>query len=276
MKIFIRGILTMILVFTFTLIPTIIFTQQVVNDDLVGEYTKEELTKQIIETVKVQIPELDQEKLDALKESLDQNEKTQKIISKYSDKIIKDLSRENIDNINLESDIKTIIKENQNEFKEILNTDISDEIIDQALKEVNQNELNTSYQQIIKEAKQDMQPEVKIAIDSYNNVTSNEFIIILTIISIISLIVIALLKNPHYKFVGNLAIALLIAACFIAIIAGSMGLIFNIIVDTLNQTNSISITPMLLTSGIMLILGIILLVLQTKFTRKEITKEAIN
>ena len=38
MKTFIRGILTTILVFTFTLIPTIMYAEQIVNQEIIGTY----------------------------------------------------------------------------------------------------------------------------------------------------------------------------------------------------------------------------------------------
>ena len=43
MKTFIRGILTTVLVFTFTLIPTVMYAERTINNDLVGQYFKEEI-----------------------------------------------------------------------------------------------------------------------------------------------------------------------------------------------------------------------------------------
>ena len=55
MKTFIRGILTTVLVFTFTLIPTIIYAEKTINQGVIGSYGKEELTKQMTETFAKQI-----------------------------------------------------------------------------------------------------------------------------------------------------------------------------------------------------------------------------
>ena len=48
MKTFIRGILTTVLVFTFTLIPTVMYAERTINNDLIGQYFKEEIRRTAI------------------------------------------------------------------------------------------------------------------------------------------------------------------------------------------------------------------------------------
>lgn len=43
MKTFIRGVLTTLLVFTFTLIPVVMFAEKTLTEELLGEYMKETL-----------------------------------------------------------------------------------------------------------------------------------------------------------------------------------------------------------------------------------------
>lgn len=277
MKTFIRGILTTVLVFTFTLIPTIIYAEKTINQGVIGSYGKEELTKQMTETFAKQFPELSDEQLNTLEENLRNNEKIDKIVDKYSNRIIKDLSEENIEDFDIEEDLKTIIMENKETVEDVAGQEVTEEQIDKAMDEIVKNEdLNQAYQQIITQTKQDMPEESQALIDSYNNVTKDNFMIGLIIVTIISIIIIALLKKPYYKWIVNIGIAGIIAALFIALIGGCIALLLNVVMESMNNTTTVSAMPMLLTSIIMLIVSIILLIINSVLDKKKGEKHAIS
>ena len=108
MKTFIRGILTTVLVFTFTLIPTIMYAEQIVNQEIIGTYGKEEVIKQMSESLKNEFPEITDENIKELEESLRTNETIDNLMNKYTDKIMKDLTTDEIEDINIEEDLKTL------------------------------------------------------------------------------------------------------------------------------------------------------------------------
>ena len=259
MKTFIRGILTTVLVFTFTLIPTIIYAEQTVNQGIVGNYGKEEIARQMTERLGENFPELSEKELNELEENLQNNEQVDELVDKYSEKIIRDLSEDNIEDVNFEEDLRTFILENKSTIEEASGHELTEEEIDAAMNEVIQNEdLNETYKQIITEAKQEMPEESQTMIDGYNNITSENFMIALVITTVISIIIIALLKKPYYKWIVNIAIAGIISAIFTALIGGCMALVLNLAMTSLEGMSAVSATPIIITSGIMLIISIIL------------------
>lgn len=269
MKTFIRGILTTVLVFTFTLIPTVIYAEQTVNQEIVGNYGKEEIARQMTERLGENFPELSEEELNELEENLQNNERVDELVDKYSEKIIRDLSEDNIEDVNFEEDLRTFILENKSTIEDIAGQELTEEEIDTAIDEMIQNEdLNETYKQIITEAKQEMPEESQTMIDSYNNITSENFMIALVITTVISIIIIALLKKPYYKWIVNIAIAGIIAAIFTALIGGCMALVLNLAMTSLEGMSAVSATPIIITSGIMLIASILLLVINSILGKK--------
>ena len=269
MKTFIRGILTTVLVFTFTLIPTIIYAEQTVNQGIVGNYGKEEIARQMTERLGENFPELSEKELNELEENLQNNEQVDELVDKYSEKIIRDLSEDNIEDVNFEEDLRTFILENKSTIEEASGHELTEEEIDAAMNEVIQNEdLNETYKQIITEAKQEMPEESQTMIDGYNNITSENFMIALVITTVISIIIIALLKKPYYKWIVNIAIAGIISAIFTALIGGCMALVLNLAMASLEGMSAVSATPIIITSGIMLIISIILLVINSILDKK--------
>lgn len=269
MKTFIRGILTTVLVFTFTLIPTIMYAEQIVNQEIIGTYGKEEVIKQMSESLKNEFPEITDENIKELEDNLRTNETIDNLMNKYTDKIMKDLTTDEIEDINIEEDLKTFIEENKTTIEQVTGQSISDEKIDELLDEVTQNEdINASYQKMIEEAKNSMPEEGQAVLDSYQSVTTDNFMIGLMITSIISIVIIALLKKPYYKWIVNIAIAGIVSALFIALIGGSIALVLNVAIET--ETVGISAMPMLITSGIMLLVSIVLIVINSVLdSRKE-------
>lgn len=277
MKTFIRGILTTILVFTFTLIPTIFFAKEAVTKDLVGTYAKEEISTEIANNIKQELPEVEEAKITALEEKLQNDEKTQKIIDKYIARVLNDLDSEKVSDINIEEDVKSIIKENRQEFEAVVGRDLSDEKIEEIVNEISEKEdINGTYKEMIEKAKQEIPAESKTLITSYNSMSSQEFITILVVITIISVVALAFLKKPHYKWITNVGISGIIASIMTAIIGSSMTLVLNFVLGSMNQTTLISASPILLTSTIMLAVSIILLVINSIIDKNRNKKHVVS
>lgn len=275
MKTFIRGILTTVLVFTFTLIPTIMYAEQIVNQEIIGTYGKEEVIKQMSESLKNEFPEITDENIKELEDSLRTNETIDNLMNKYTDKIMKDLTTDEIEDINIEEDLKTFMEENKTTIEQATGQSISDEKLDELLEEVTQNEdINASYKKMIEEAKNSMPEEGQAVLDSYQSVTTDNFMIGLMITSIISIVIIALLKKPYYKWIVNIAIAGIVSALFIALIGGSIALVLNVAIET--ETVGISAMPMLITSGIMLLVSIVLIVINSILDSRKAKRHAVS
>lgn len=277
MKTFIRGILTTILVFTFTLIPIVLFAKEAVTKDLVGTYAKEEISTEIVNNIKKELPEVEEAKITALEEKLQSDEKTQEIIDKYIARVLNDLDSEKVSDINIEEDVKSIIKENRQEFETVVGRELSDEKIDEVINEISEKEdINGTYKEMIEKAKQEMPRESKTLITNYNSISSQEFIVVLVVITVISIIALAFLKKPYYKWIANVGIAGIIASIMIAIIGSSMTLVLNFVLGSMNQTTLISAAPMLLTATIMLAVSIIFLVINSIVDKNRNKKHVIS
>lgn len=275
MKTFIRGILTTVLVFTFTLIPTIMYAEQIVNQEIIGTYGKEEVIKQMSESFKNEFPEITDENIKELEDSLRTNETIDNLMNKYTDKIMKDLTTDEIEDINIEEDLKTFMEENKTTIEQATGQSISDEKLDELVEEVTQNEdINASYKKMIEEAKNSMPEEGQAVLDRYQSVTTDNFMMGLIITSIISIVIIALLKKPYYKWIVNIAIAGIVSALFIALIGGSIALVLNVAIEI--ETVGISAMPMLITSGIMLLVSIVLIVINSILDSRKAKRHAVS
>lgn len=275
MKTFIRGILTTVLVFTFTLIPTIMYAEQIVNRDIIGTYGKEEIIKQMSESFKNEFPELTDENIKELEDNLRTNENIDNLMNKYSNKIMKDLTTDEIEDINIEEDLKTFMEENKTTIEQATGQSISDEKLDELLEEVTQNEdINASYKKMIEEAKNSMPEEGQVVLNRYQSVTTDNFMMGLIITSIISIVIIALLKKPYYKWIVNIAIAGIVSALFIALIGGSIALVLNVAIEI--ETVGISAMPMLITSGIMLLVSVVLIVINSILDSRKAKRHAVS
>ena len=275
MKTFIRGILTTVLVFTFTLIPTIMYAEQIVNQEIIGTYGKEEVIKQMSESLKNEFPEITDENIKKLEDSLRTNETIDNLMNKYTDKIMKDLTTDEIEDINIEEDLKTFMEENKTTIEQATGQSISDEKLDELVEEVTQNEdINASYKKMIEEAKNSMPEEGQVVLNRYQSVTTDNFMMGLIITSIISIVIIALLKKPYYKWIVNIAIAGIVSALFIALIGGSIALVLNVAIEI--ETVGISAMPMLITSGIMFLVSIVLIVINSILDSRKAKHHAVS
>ncbi len=277
MKTFIRGVLTTVLIFTFTLIPTVMYAEKMVNEDLIGYYFKEEMTTQLTTALTDNITGLSEEEYNIIKNTIENDKEINEFIDKYSNRIIEDLSKEEIEDISLEEDIRNIFLKNKELIEESIGEKLTDEQLKQAIEEVlpQKNEDNT-YQQFIKEARKEMPANAQAMVDSYNTITSNEFIIIAAVISIVATMIIALLKKPYYKWIVNVAIAGIIASLFITLIGGSLSLLANLVIEATETTLKISATPMLVTAGIMLVISISLVVINNILDKNKNKNHAIS
>ena len=269
MKTFIRGILTTVLVFSFTLIPTIIYAEKTINTDLIGEYFKEEITSQITETMIDNLDGLSTEEYNKVKNDIENNKEINAFIEKYSNRILEDLSKEKVDDVNLEEDIKNLLHGNKELIEQAVGEKVTDEELDQALDTVFTGEdAEYSYQEIIKEVRNELPADAQAMVDGYNTLTSQQFVIVSIIISVIAIVIIALLKKPYYKWIVNVGIAGIISALFIALIGGSISLLVSVVINSINQTIKVSATPMLITAGIMLVVSIGLIVINNILDKK--------
>ena len=212
---------------------------------------------------------LSTEEYNKVKNDIENNKEINAFIEKYSNRILEDLSKEKVDDVNLEEDIKNLLHGNKELIEQAVGEKVTDEELDQALDTVFTGEdAEYSYQEIIKEVRNELPADAQAMVDGYNTLTSQQFVIVSIIISVIAIVIIALLKKPYYKWIVNVGIAGIISALFIALIGGSISLLVSVVINSINQTIKVSATPMLITAGIMLVVSIGLIVINNILDKK--------
>ena len=263
-KTILRGFLTTLLIFAFTMIPLVIFVEKTINEDLMGTYLKESISENIKQNVTADSDlNLTEEQQTKIQQELEESESLNNFIEKYQDKILNDFIQENLnpEEVDIEEDIRQILLDNKGVVEEITGKTFTDEEYESIInKELEKENPNIAYQQIVKDTKNSLGEEEKQILKGYNTITSTEFIVIVSILSVISIIIIALLKKPYYKWIVNIAIASIVSALLIALVASSIVLIINTVLNSNNFTYMVSATPMLITAGIMIGISIILFI----------------
>lgn len=279
MKTVIRGFLTTLLIVIFTILATTIYVDKTINEDVLGTYLKDSISSQLTDNIEEQYPELTGEKYEQLEEKIKNNESLNSFIEKYKDQIMNDMTGEDVnpEDVDLKEDIKQLLLENKEYVEQATGVEISDEEYEAAIDEAfDREDPNIVYSQIIKDTKQTLSEDDKNIIKGYQFITSNQFIMILSITAVVVTLLIALLKKPYYKWIVNLGIAGFVSGILISIIGVGITLMINMIINTNEITFSISSVPMLITAAIMIVISIILFILNAVLDNHKEKKNAIS
>lgn len=280
MKTFIRGFLTTLLIVTFTLIPLVMYVEKTINEDLLGAYLEDTISDNLKENMKSEeVFDLTEEEQQALEEEFENNESLQEFVNKYKDQILKDInsSEVNKEDINFEEDVRQLLLDNKELIEKTTGKTLTDEEYEELIdKELEKENLNIAYEQIVSGAKQGLNEDEQQVLQGYQTLTSEEFIIIASIISVVAIIIIALLKKPYYKWIVNLSIAGIVSALLISLVASALALVINTVLTSNNLSYLVSASPMLITSGIMILVSIILLILNKVLDYTRSKKHAVS
>lgn len=279
MKTVIRGFLTTLLIAIFTILATTIYVDKTINEDVLGTYLKDSISSQLTDNIEEQYPELTGEEYEQLEEKIKNNESLNSFIEKYKDQIMNDMTGEDVnpEDVDLKEDIKQLLLENKEYVEQATGVEISDEEYEAAIDDAfDREDPNIVYSQIIKDTKQTLSEDDKNIIKGYQFITSNQFIMILSIAAVVVTLLIALLKKPYYKWIVNLGIAGFVSGILISIIGVGITLMINMIINTNEITFSISSVPMLITAAIMIVISIILFILNAVLDNHKEKKNAIS
>lgn len=280
MKTFIRGFLTTLLIVTFTLIPLVMYVEKTINEDLLGAYLEDTISDNLKENMKSEeVFDLTEEEQQALEEEFENNESLQEFVNKYKNQILKDInsSEVNKEDINFEEDVRQLLLDNKELIEKTTGKTLTDEEYEELIdKELEKENLNIAYEQIVSGAKQGLNEDEQQVLQGYQTLTSEEFIIIASIISVVAIIIIALLKKPYYKWIVNLSIAGIVSALLISLVASALALVINTVLTSNNLSYLVSASPMLITSGIMILVSIILLILNKVLDHTRSKKHAVS
>lgn len=270
MKVLIRGLLTTVMVITIFLLCSCTYVKQIINDEIISHIGRETFTTEISDSIESQMPEIDEQKKQEIKDLLDNNEQLNNIVDTISERIVADLSKDEIENIDINDDIKTFLQENKDLFIGAIGDEISEEEIDQAIDEaISETDFNQVYRDAVKSVQNDMDQDVQTVLDVYNYITSQEFLTILIIVFVVAMAITFLLQKPHYKGIVNVSIATIVSAVLVVPIALIMNMILQAILEEINTAIALNANPIWMSAGCLLAIGILLLIVNYLIEQKK-------
>lgn len=270
MKVLIRGLLTTVMVITIFLLCSCTYIKQIINDEIISHIGRETFTTEISDSIESQMPEIDEQKKQEIKDLLDNNEQLNNIVDTISERIVADLSKDEIENIDINDDIKTFLQENKDLFIGAIGDEISEEEIDQAIDEaISETDFNQVYRDAVKSVQNDMDQDVQTVLDVYNYITSQEFLTILIIVFVVAMAITFLLQKPHYKGIVNVSIATIVSAVLVVPIALIMNMILQAILEEIDTAIALNANPIWMSAGCLLAIGILLLIVNYLIEQKK-------
>lgn len=270
MKVLIRGLLTTVMVITIFLLYSCTYVKQIINDEIISHIGRETFTTEISDSIESQMPEIDEQKKQEIKDLLDNNEQLNNIVDTISERIVADLSKDEIKNIDINDDIKTFLQENKDLFIGAIGDEISEEEIDQAIDEaISETDFNQVYRDAVKSVQNDMDQDVQTVLDVYNYITSQEFLTILIIVFVVAMAITSLLQKPHYKGIVNVSIATIVSAVLVVPIALIMNMILQAILEEIDTAIALNANPIWMSAGCLLAIGILLLIVNYLIEQKK-------
>lgn len=270
MKVLIRGLLTTVMVITIFLLCSCTYVKQIINDEIISHIGRETFTTEISNSIESQMPEIDEQKKQEIKDLLDNNEQLNNIVDTISERIVADLSKDEIKNIDINDDIKTFLQENKDLFIGAIGDEISEEEIDQAIDEaISETDFNQVYRDTVKSVQNDMDQDVQTVLDVYNYITSQEFLTILIIVFVVAMAITFLLQKPHYKGIVNVSIATIVSAVLVVPIALIMNMILQAILEEIDTAIALNANPIWMSAGCLLAIGILLLIVNYLIEQKK-------
>lgn len=270
MKVLIRGLLTTVMVITIFLLCSCTYVKQIINDEIISHIGRETFTTEISNSIESQMPEIDEQKKQEIKDLLENNEQLNNIVDTISERIVADLSKDKIENIDINDDIKTFLQENKDLFIGAIGDEISEEEIDQAIDEaISETDFNQVYRDTVKSVQNDMDQDVQTVLDVYNYITSQEFLTILIIVFVVAMAITFLLQKPHYKGIVNVSIATIVSAVLVVPIALIMNMILQAILEEIDTAIALNANPIWMSAGCLLAIGILLLIVNYLIEQKK-------
>ena len=161
-----------------------------------------------------------------------EDEEVKEMLSEFIDDVINSISKEEQENINIEELEKKVIeytKEHKKELEEKTGVEITDEMINETSKLLNDGDVKKSFEQEINNYKNNITEEEKMALKFYNFITSKDLRTIIIILIIVNILLIAILQKSIYKWIKNLSRAMYISGLSIVI----LGLAIKYLISTL-------------------------------------------
>lgn len=194
----------------------------------------------------------------------------QGLLEKYLDTTVEGLiDADNIDEVALEQDMISFLKDNREVLEEKVGKEITDEMIDDTYKQLEGKDMSRAYKQALENASKNMTTSEKQVLKGYKFIISLKFKIILFIAMILDLLLIALLQKSVYKWIKTLGKSMIASGIGIVVVS----YISKLIVMSAANLSNFNISSLIITGIIITVSGIIIVIAYKIINKKGDTDE---
>lgn len=259
MKKIFKKFLDLLLIINFIVLALIITIPNCLTDIVSLVFTKSNVTKQIINTISSNFPEIDDHILSKIELELAESNEIDKITDIYIQTFMKDLKNDTVTQIDISNEIQILLEENINQVPQGMRNLV--------IEKVNAINFNNIYNKVLEYAKQKIDPNMLNVIIMYETLTNENMTLILILSLLIVIGLIYYINKSIIESFYDIGISTMVAGGVLIVILFSLKIISTQLIS-LAFGASISINFFAL--GIMafgnLILGTILLDIHDKKT----------
>lgn len=224
----------------------------------------------------VEIPGFEELGIDGKKVTeLIESDEGQELITKYVDPILG--GEVDIENINIGSDILEFVNENKETIEDIIGQPIDMAEVESIVQSEEMNQLTEKYVEIVDQTSENVPVEVKNMVYAYGYFFTNQFRILMGVISGIMIILIALLEKSFYSWMKTIGKTLTGCGILIIIFVYAGPAILEMVLESLNFGILSFDTKNSLMCGIVsLVVGIVLLIVHGMIDKRVRERKILN
>ena len=266
------GLLVLLLMDMIVALAISFNLKQIIIDGVIREAITERITKKEYKAPNdiISDEQIDQVVDDERVREIMKTPEMQELMNKYLDQTIDGLiDEENINEVEIEKDIVNFLKENKSVIEKQVGKEVTDEMLENAVSQLETKDMSNAYKQAIRNASKNMTKEEKQVLKGYSTIISTKFKIWMFIGILIDLILIALLQKSLYKWIKTFGKTMLVSGVGIVL----MSIIVSAIVKGAANINSFNTTNLTITGVVIAILGLIIVIVY-KVVEKIIKKKS--
>lgn len=266
------GLLVLLLMDMIVALAISFNLKQIIIDGVIREAITERITKKEYKAPNdiISDEQIDQVVDDERVREIMKTPEMQELMNKYLDQTIDGLiDEENINEVEIEKDIVNFLKENKSVIEKQVGKEVTDEMLENAVSQLETKDMSNAYKQAIRNASKNMTKEEKQVLKGYSTIISTKFKIWMFIGILIDLILIALLQKSLYKWIKTFGKTMLVSGVGIVL----MSIIVSAIVKGAANINSFNTTNLTITGVVIAIIGLIIVIVY-KVVEKIIKKKS--
>lgn len=235
-------------------------SKSIVLNTMENLYTKDEIKNKILSTINEYIPNINDEKLNTIKDKIENSKEIDIITEKYFDGVLSSLLNEKIEKVDITTEYNSLITDitsNMNSYEKNFVT-----------KYLPKEKIDSVYKEFVNNANNSMNNEFKLILKIYDLLTSNSLKKVLLFLVIINILIIFVINKSIVLSLKYIAITQILygvmSLLLVVILSNSLSDLF---IDYFGRNIDINFSLMNRYSLINLIIGIIILIISIVYKR---------